>query len=192
MIETCLCWAMLQGFCGLRLYEAVYVREQDLEPGMVRIAESSAHRPKNRSSYRRIPVCAAVEGALREWVGGLKVRSTEGFIFTPSRGSRRQFLQPDQASHRWTEALRQAKADGLSIPPGFTGRKLRATFVTLLREEGADIDTLQRYIGHAPTSILSAHYDRLAAGRIKAIADLAQVIHDRISADVAQKAASLH
>ena len=40
------CWAMLQSLCGLQLYEAAYLREQDINPqaGTITITESPVHK----------------------------------------------------------------------------------------------------------------------------------------------------
>jgi hypothetical protein len=53
-------------------------------------------------------------------------------------------------------------------------RKLRATFVSLMRGARADFADLQAYIGHRPATTLSAHYDEGSMERLAAVARLAQ------------------
>ncbi len=169
-------WGMLQGTGGFRVYEAAYLREQDIdfEKGEIRVTETPAHRPKNNHSYRRVPASPAILAALRAWIEGLTVRSPEGFLFSPRRGSSNETLERTYVSQLWTAALRRARRDGIDIPAGFTARKLRATFVTAIRSAGADFEALQKYIGHAPSSVLSAHYDRIDGSRLAPIAILAE------------------
>jgi len=179
--------AILQGSAGLRMLEGCYLREQDLDPdaGTITITESSAHKPKNRPSFRTIPVAPVVVQALQGWIGGLKVRHAEGFMFLPTRGwrgrmkakseeARAGVLTRDRISHLWVDAVNAAREAKVDLPAGFIPRKLRGTFVTAMRKAGADFEILQRYIGHAPASILSAHYDEIDMDRLKAVATLAQ------------------
>lgn len=174
-------WGMLQGIAGLRSYEAAYLREQDIEflRGEIRVTESPAHRPKNNHSYRRIPVAATILHTLKGWIEGLGIRSPEGYLFFPARGSRNEALEQGYVSQLWTAALRRARRDGLDLPKGFTARRLRASFVTAMRVAGADFEVLQKYIGHAPASTLSAHYDMLHSARLVPIALLAEDLLQR-------------
>ncbi len=70
------CLAMLQGLCGLREQEAAYLRECDIDhlARTITITETSAHKPKNRPSYRTIPVPPVVAEVLQAWIAGLKIR----------------------------------------------------------------------------------------------------------------------
>ena len=180
-------WALLQGLAGLKLLEAAYLREQDIdfEEMTVTVAQTSAHTPKTRHSYRTIPVCSAVTTAVAKWVHGLRIRHNEGYIFTPSKASngRARALYPaakagafaqETATYKWRRARHRCRLDGVDLPPKFIPRRLRASFVTALRSAGADIAVLQAYLGQAPTSILSAHYDQIDDTRLGRIVDLAQ------------------
>jgi len=51
-----------------------------------------------------------------------------------------------------------ARLSGLNIPAGFIPRKLRASFVTMATRANVRENYLQRYVGHAPESILTKHY----------------------------------
>lgn len=184
-------WALLQGCAGVREKEGCYLREQDIDPeaGTITITASSAHRPKNRPSYRTIPVAPAVSKALTAWIQDLKVRHNEGYIFMPTRAiggrqgalsdaARVGALTPSRIVALWAEAMDAAKLAGVKLAPLFVPRKLRASFVTALRGVGADLADLQAYIGHAPATILSAHYDKTDLGRLKKIADLGQQLFE--------------
>lgn len=179
-------WAMLQGLCGLRIYEAAYLCEQDFDPeaGTITIAANSAHKPKTAHSYRTIPVCEPVRQALTSWIGGLKVRHPEGFIFLPSKAptgrnkaksaeSKAGVFTYTTLSHLWRDALKRAREAEIAVPEGFTPRKLRSSFVTAMSKAGANQVILQKYVGHAPATILTAHYDEIDLERLEPIADLA-------------------
>jgi integrase len=184
-------WAVLQGLCGLRLFEAAYLREQDFDPvhATIAITESGAHRPKNRHSWRTIPVCAEAARFLAGWISGLKVRHPDGYLFFSTRArsgrskaklreARVGALTMDRICHLWGAALERARTSGLNVPEAFTPRRLRATFVTALRRAGADLELLQAYIGHQPGSVLAAHYDKIDNERLGVITALAQELYE--------------
>ena len=180
------CWSGLQGLCGMRMMEAAYLREQDIDfaAATITVAESEAHDPKNSASHRTIPVCAEVLEPLRNWIANLKVRHPEGYLFSPqrnrsgrlkakSRETRAGAFTQDSIKHLWADTLEVCRGRGLKLPEEFTPRKLRSSFVTAIRGAGADHPTLQRYIGHAAQDILSGHYDVIGKDRLTAIATLA-------------------
>ncbi len=184
-------WATLQGLCGLRLYECAYLREGDLDPlnGTITIAKSEAHKPKNRPSYRTIPMPPAVAQVLAKWMTGLKVRSPHGYLFHPAKATTGQQTAKTQQGRAgaysfdgvdaaWRKALRRARQDGLNIPEKFTPRRLRGSFVTAMRKAGVDIHVLQAYIGHQPTTILTEHYDTVDIDRMRPISALAQELFE--------------
>ena len=80
----------------------------------------------------------------------------------------------DFLSQAWSKALKRARRDGLQLPGRFTARRLRASFITSMREAGIDSAILQKYVGHSPSSILAAHYDCVSIDRLAAIPRLAQ------------------
>ena len=53
-------------------------------------------------------------------------------------------------------------------------RKLRASFMTAMREMGYDYCDLQVYVGQSVGTVMSAHYDRPSAERLGKIAGLAE------------------
>lgn len=184
-------WATLQGLAGLRLLEVAYMREQDFDPKArtVTITKSEAHAPKNRSSYRTIPICPASAEAIGNWIAGLRIRHPLGYLFFPAKGATgRAGAKSDQArigvftrghiSHIWQDALRAMRRDGVMAPELCTARKLRSTFATAMRTAGADFEVLQHFIGHAPSSVLGAHYDVIGLDRLASVATLAQDLYD--------------
>ena len=101
----------------------------------------------------------------------MSVRHNEGYLFLPKRAiggrsgaktaaARVSALTADAIGHFWEESIEAAREVEVDLPEGFVARKLRASFVTAMRKGRADFEDLQGYIGHAPASILSEHYDR--------------------------------
>lgn len=184
-------WATLQGLCGMRLQEAAYIRERDIdfERRTLTIGDAGAHKPKNIASYRTLPVCDTVIQVLGEWIGKLKVRDPKGFLFTPDHKNPLGPKKDDPATKAgcfgvdrlcglYRNALRRAKNAGIEFPPSFMPRKLRATFATAMRTGRADYADLQRYIGHSVPTVLSQHYDFASLDRLAEIAIIAQHLHD--------------
>lgn len=188
-------WSVLQGFCGLRLQEATYLRAQDFDPTnkTITITESVAHKPKTRNSYRRIAVCDAVVHALTEWICSIEKQKLhpDGFLFpavkTKGRKARAESKNPaiqvgclgvDSISHICIDTIKKARKQGVDLPPNYIQRKLRATFVQAMRSGRVDFQDLQTYIGHAPQSVLSRHYDHASQERLSEIGRMAQHLHD--------------
>lgn len=184
-------WATLQSLCGLRLQEAAYLRERDIDfvAHTITITDTGAHKPKNLSSYRTLPVCEAVIRVLGEWIGKLKVRDPRGFLFVPGQKNQLGLKQDDPATKAgcfgvdrlcglYRNALRRARNAGIEFPPSFMPRKLRATFATAMRTGRVDYADLQRYIGHTVPTVLSQHYDFASLDRLAEIAAVAQQLHD--------------
>ena len=173
--------ACLQGLCGLRVLEAVNLREQDIDfaKGTVTVTETPFHKPKNRSSHRSIPVSAMVLSILREWIDGLKVRRDDGVLFATDRGN-----APWSVSgycHAMRRAISSAWRDsGLESLRHFKGHWLRATFVSLVRSRRADFRLLQADIGHAPSDVLGRHYEVIdtAVLRDEIVSRMAQIWHE--------------
>jgi site-specific recombinase XerD len=165
--------ASLEGLTGLRMLEGLYLREGDVdvEKRVLKITVRGVHRLKNRHSIREIPVCDSVMVILGEWMRSMKVRHLEeGYLFLSEKG---QPFRTNTVSQLFTKTLKAARLEGLDISPRFVVRKLRASFITAMREAGADVPTLQVYCGHCPATILSAFYDRIGLDRLRVIARLA-------------------
>jgi len=183
-------FACMGGLCGMRGREYHYLRERDIdfERRTVTVTENEAHSPKTRSSYRTIPVCAAALGSLRTWMDRhWQRRDGDDFLFpapkNPIGGKPPKFrhalagcFATETISKRFRKAIDAAKADGVDLAPRFMARKLRATFVTALRDMGADYADLQTYVGQTIGTVLTVHYDHASTERLRKIADLAQAL----------------
>jgi len=168
------------------MYEMAYLRRQDvsLDDRTLTITETPAHKPKNHPSWRTIPVCDRVIDILADWIDNMKIQHPDGFLFFPDpkknnshkreRASRVGCWSTHRVTDIWRLTLKKAP-DELTLPPTFVPRKLRATFATLMRDAGADMWDLQRYLGHMPAgNVLMAHYDHPSEDRLRKIAEMAQ------------------
>jgi integrase len=198
-------WACMGALAGMRMREYCYLRERDVDLGRktITVAETEAHKPKTRSSYRTIPVCGAAVDSLRRWMDGLERKHPLGFLFFPERQAwqsakacnpetRAGCYSGDAFSRRFLRAVAGARAGvvvqagagdggqtgagGVDLPPRFIPRKLRASFVTAMRGAGADYADLQTYLGHSVGTTMSVHYDRPSLERLARIAALAQAL----------------
>jgi integrase len=149
----------LQGLCGLRMLEAVNLREcdVDLNAGTVEITDTARHKPKTRSSWRVIPVPGVVVDVLRYAMTARKVKGPDSLLFPSPRHPARTW-EMSGISKALMRCFDRARLSGLNIPAGFIPRKLRASFVTMATRANVRENYLQRYVGHAPESILTKHY----------------------------------
>lgn len=187
-------WTMgcLQGLAGLRGLEAASLRAQDvnLEEGTILIADTGEHVPKNRSSFRRIPVCAEIVEALRFAMAGQKIRPASGELFVNRRGG---LWELNVLSHKWISVLRRATRDlGLpriaSIPP----KKLRASFATMAGHLGIPDRPLKAYMGHVQADVLGTHYQRIDLEDLRAVSDAMNGWHGLVKkGEVGKKLANL-
>lgn len=181
-------WASLQGMAGLRIYEAAYMRvdDVDFEASTVRIASSPAHQVKTASSVRTLPVCPYVMDALRDWIEKNTVHPN-GYLFWSERARYGRSRAKDPATRDgsfctnyvsllWRQALRSS--DAPALPKAFLPRKLRGTFATLMGEHGTDHFVLATYMGHTPQTILGRHYQRIKIESLRQIAQIAQTFID--------------
>jgi len=167
--------ACLQGLAGMRAMEAAHVREQDIdfEAGTVTVTATPHHKPKNRASFRTIPVASMPLNALRAAVSGLKVRHPLGYLFaTARRDAPWTTSDYSHAMRREVDRCRQYAAARVGLTPaaldsliGFQAHWLRATFVTHAREKKVDYRVLQRYIGHTATDVMGQFYEIVGSER---------------------------
>ena len=168
--------AVLQSLAGFRVLEAVHIRPADIDPaaGTIRIAKTATHTPKNRASYRVVPVLPEVMAAVLDYWRRLRIQpASEAPLFVNDAGRpwtlaaiKQAWLRAVGAARDGAEetpAVRGHKARParapLPLPVGFTAHHCRSTFATLARAAGADRSTLKRYIGHAAGDILGQHYE---------------------------------
>jgi integrase len=162
--------ACLQGLAGMRAMEAAHVREQDIDfsAGTVTITKTPDHTPKNKASYRVIPVASRPLRALRAVLDGLKVRHPHGYLFATAR--RDAPWSTSDYSHAMQRELRECariyggEAERLR---DFQPHWLRATFVSLVRAFKVDFRILQGYIGHAPSDTMGRHYEILSSEQLR-------------------------
>lgn len=161
--------AILCGLSGLRLLEASALRleDVDLERRTVTITDTGVHRPKNRASWRTIPIPREVADAIASAIRRQKVRPLSGEIFLNRRGNPwdKNTLSP-RLRVILNKAARATKRPEIARLPA---RKLRAFFATTAARLGASDRALQAYLGHSGGTILAEHYRRIS------IADLATI-----------------
>ena len=89
-------------------------------------------------------MCDHVLSSLRRWIGSLETKHPKGFLFFPERNAWQSAkannpetqagcYSTDAFSRRFANAIKEARADGINLPPKFIARKLRASFVTAMR-----------------------------------------------------------
>ncbi|HUT24723.1 MAG TPA: tyrosine-type recombinase/integrase [Sumerlaeia bacterium] len=159
--------ALLQALAGLRVLEALSIREQDVdfEAGTVTIAETPIHIPKTPESCPTIPVYAPILEALRTATGARKVIHDRGFLFLTRYGRPWTRNGYGDAVRRM---FRQCGRDkGIESLRSLRPRELRAAFATLARTLGADSRVVQAYLGQAPSDILGRSYERMTLERLR-------------------------
>ncbi|MCG3198737.1 MAG: Tyrosine recombinase XerC [bacterium] len=178
------CMACLQGLCGLRTLEAAHLRrcDIDLRHGAVAITDTETHVPKNKGSYRVLPICLEALNALTEYMNGQTVIPSTGALFLTCRGT------PWTASslhHRWAKApawdprrekptaggvLFQAAKDlGMPRLAEVQPHRLRSTFATMASRLGASDRLLKAYLGHSPGDILGSHYRAVDLAELRSV-----------------------
>jgi integrase len=161
--------ACLPGLAGLRVLEtaALRVQDVDLDAGTVTVTKTDHHIPKNQASYRTIPVCSEVLGALREAIGGQKVRPTTGELFTNRAGNH---WTVNLLSQRWRYTLRRA-ALALDMPrlAMIPSRKLRASFATMTGRMGAQDRLVKACLGHSSGDMLGGHYRKIELDELRTV-----------------------
>lgn len=162
-------WAMavLQGKAGLREFEAAHLRygDVDFKNEIVTVAKTDTHTPKNRGSYRTIPVHADVIAAITDHTSAIAPVSEAAPLFVSTSG---RPWTVHSLCWRWSETMKAArKVKELELPKEFTAHNLRATFVTLCRS--CDRDLRKRYIGHTAGDVLGEHYESVTVQDLQAV-----------------------
>lgn len=152
----------LQSLAGLRVLEALSLRERDIdfESGTIAVAKTSVHTPKNKESERTIPVCISILDGLHFALEHRRVIHDEGFLFM-GQGARP--LTRSGYSHIVKRLLRQASLDiEDSNLDQLCARDMRATFATLMRSLRSDPRVVKAYMGQRPEDILGKHYEEIS------------------------------
>ena len=162
--------AMLQVLCGLRVLEAVSLRECDVdfEQQTITITETAEHKPKTRSSYRTIPVPPFALSVLRDVIAQLPIGDRGRPIFLSDRGE--PWAGFDGYCHALPRALQACwREAGIAELRTFYPHWFRAAFATGVRAQGADARVLQASLGHSRGDMLGLHYEQITIDQMKAV-----------------------
>lgn len=165
---------LLRAYTGLRLREALNIRECDIdfESGTIRVEKTLYHTPKTKSSRREIPVIGRVLDMLKKRVDSLFVRGGDSFIFPDASNRAQEYrLGCKVFSVVRGEAYLSTHNDKFI---DYQFRHLRASLITLLYKIGVREAHIQRYVGHSPSSLMKRVYMFLS------IDDLRTEICDRL------------
>ena len=151
---------LLQGLCGLRVYEAGYIREQDIDwtHKTITVAECQFHSPKNLPSYRVLPVGDYLLNELRFIIQRRQGKKHEGFLTVNRSG--RPYPSPEQLRDDSGIQMRAyMKKHAPKGTPYITAKDLRKTFATLLELTLRANGTAQSfYLGQSNGGIRHTHY----------------------------------
>jgi len=156
----------LMAFCGLRQWEAAFLRECDIDTQTrtIKVDVTPHHKPKSRDSRRLIPIPRQVADTLALAISKNKVRGGDCYIFQSGRpailieNKGQGWSMPGVSAmlrHAVGLAYRDTRRENLK---DFIPRRLRSFFVTLITTAGASDVYVRRYIGHAPLNVMERHY----------------------------------
>jgi site-specific recombinase XerD len=168
----------LMGLAGLRELEAAFLRLCDYQPGspyaLVTVTESGAHKPKNRASYRTIPICKQASSYLETWLKQAQPAGNEDMIFVPEGGTA---WTGDALSRRLSHYLRAFR---LTIRPRDPRKSFSTHCENVLRVPPSD--ALDMYLGQVGgrSALRARHY---TATMIETLArDIVQPLENSLSA----------
>lgn len=170
--------AMLQGLAGLRILEAINLRDQDIDfpNATITITETPRHKPKTLDSYRVIPIARPVVEAIQAAIKRRKIVPVEGYIFVHCRG---EPWSMDGICGKLKRCLRDyAQVARNPSIAAVRPHELRATFVTMMRCLGVGDRSVKRYIGHTLGDVLGEHYEATPIERLRV--DIVRTIEERI------------
>jgi integrase len=163
--------ACLAALSGLRVWEAAAIRRMDIDfnRGMVTVTDTGFHRPKNRSSYRVVPVCSEVLEALALAIQSQKVVLSTGEVFLSRNAT--QWTKRSLGS-RWYRTLRRiAKQTTYPRFKEIPVKRLRASFVTMASRLGVPDTLLRKALGHQGGDVLNLHYRVVGADELRLVAE---------------------
>lgn len=179
--------ATLQAFAGLDVQEAAWIDETDFDhdAGTLRVRSNAFHGVKNPYRARTIPILPACMEALRlcaSDAGGPR-SITPPYVFRTQRG------RPFGANwlvQLWPRMLTEIRREGCAdLPSEFTGRKLRASFITMCSRAGVPRNLIKRYIGHSQDDVMGRHYEAVTVDDLRQglLEPLARYINENTSCD---------
>ena len=186
--------AVLQALAGLRMLEAASLRRQDIDlgQGTVTVTDTGEHVPKNRGSYRTIPVCQEVLSVLVEVMNRQTVIPTSGELFRNRAGN---VWAADGLSTKWARTMSKLakeeedpestdkKDEKPKVPQVVkdTGcprlavvhpHRLRSSFATMASRLGASDRALKAYLGHSAGDVFGGHYRVVGADELRVVSSL--------------------
>lgn len=152
---------LLSGLMGLRQREAIFLtwKNVDLEDGTLTIQEEDGHKPKNTYSIRRLPVPKIILSELRAIPSGQR----HGRVIRPEELKKFHRCKEENfaydLSHYYSLSLNAALKEwrgGLRL----TAKDLRRTIQTHALDHPGNWNQMlvDRYCGHAPTTMMERHY----------------------------------
>jgi len=183
----------LQAACGLRILEAINLRECDHDPirHTITIAPTDHHTPKNLSSHRTIPIPAPLSQLLSAIAPARNPKGPNTYIFQPPLDPETPYPL-DQISKSLTRIINNSRRDRGT--PLILPRKLRSVFATEAAAAGAPQHYIQQYMGHSPQTVIERHYQQ-SAGLEQMRAAIADKMTPLFFSDIAtllQTASSAH
>ncbi|MBN1475203.1 hypothetical protein JXA47_00470 [Candidatus Sumerlaeota bacterium] len=150
---------LLQGLAGLRGWEAMFLRECDVDwdAKTIEVTETPLHRPKNLYSFRLLPVGETIMREPRWALDQRQGDRHEGCISVNPKGEpwgeRERLYGPYD---RFEEYLKTGLPEGVErISP----KDLRKSFSTLCETElGVSGLALGSYLGHSAQGVRLRHY----------------------------------
>jgi integrase len=143
--------------CGLRISEALAVRDTCLSGDVLRISEQVAPDGRNMvplkhrkpGEYREVPV----PGYVREAIAGHLDEYGAGYLFIGHRA-------PYVLHRSYLRAFTKAASDA-GIPAGFTPHSLRHVFASSLLSAGVPITDVSKWLGHRDINVTHQIYSHL-------------------------------
>jgi integrase len=129
--------------------------------------------PKTKSSRRTLPVHAAADAAISEWLA----EGWERLVGRPPRPDDYLFPRPDgQPSRPRSAELLREDLRAAGLPDAHDGRAIelkasRSSFLTWLDEAGVDERIRKRLAGHRATDVTERHYTHRELQQLAAAVD---------------------
>jgi integrase len=145
--------------CGLRISEALAVRDTCLRDDVLRISEQVAPdgrgtvplKHRKPGEYRQIPCPGYVQEAIASHVDGYGTR--DRYLFAGVR-------VPHVMGRSYLKAFTKAAGDA-GIPAGFTPHSLRHVFASSLLSAGVPITDVAEWLGHRSIQVTYGIYGHL-------------------------------
>lgn len=155
-------------YAGLRRGELLALRwgDCDLRAGEIHLRPETV---KTESSARTVPFSAPVRKALeRRWKARTTADPSEPvFVQTTSRRSKGAPWSAGAVRGRWEATLQATRESKVELPESIRLHDLRTTFGSLLVNNGADMATVQRLLGHANVATTVRHYAHVQPKRVR-------------------------